>query len=195
MNFRLTFAACAAVVAAAAAAPEVQAQTMSCDDIRFTDQVLTQFPDAPNFCLDVVEKDGRPFARFNAEFVRRRGADQAVLRFRGPDGRLNSPVSVAVPEGQTIRVGGRDRRLRDLQRGDTLSVYLPSDRFELAYADSEEQFLTVAVVFFPISPAPAETAAATLPSTASPMPLIGFIGGLFIVIGAGISWMRRRIVQ
>lgn len=195
MSFRSTFAACATVVAAIAAAPEVQAQTVNCSDVQFTDRVLSQFPDAPNFCLDVVEKDGRPFARFNAEFVRRRGADEAVLRFRSADGRLNSPVSITVPEGQTVRLGGRDRRLRDLQRGDTLSVYLPSDRFELASADSDQEFVTLAIAFFPLSLAPADNSSAMLPSTASPMPLIGLVGGLFIVMGAGISWIRRRVLR
>lgn len=195
MNFRSAFAACAAVIVTIAAAPGVQAQTLSCSDIRFTDEVLRQFPDAPNFCLNVVEKDGSPFARFNAQFVRRLGADQAVLRFRDPDGRLNAPVSVPVQEGQTVRVGGRDRRVRDLQRGDTLSVYLPADRFELAYADSDEEFVRLTVVFFPISLAPAENPATTLPATASPMPLIGAIGGLFLVMGAGLSWIRRRVTH
>lgn len=192
MSLRHTFATCAAVVALMAGASQVQAQALSCSDIRFTDQVLSQFPDAPRFCLNVVEKDGSPFARFNAEFVRRRGADEAVLRFRGPDGRLNAPVTVPVPEGQTVRVGGRDRRVRDLQRGDTVSVYMPADRFELAYAESDEDFVLLTVVFFPISLAPAEGPATTLPATSSPMPMIGMIGGLFMLMGAGLSLMRRR---
>jgi LPXTG-motif cell wall-anchored protein len=42
------------------------------------------------------------------------------------------------------------------------------------------------------APAAASAAPRTLPKTASPMPLVGLLGGVSLAVGAGLTLLRRR---
>ena len=44
---------------------------LTCDDIEFTYEITSRYPDAKNACLGVVEVDGERFAKMSVELVRR----------------------------------------------------------------------------------------------------------------------------
>jgi hypothetical protein len=178
------------------AAPTVSAQqTYSCNDIEFTGRVLSKFPNANRFCTEVVEKDGKMYAHINAEYIRRSG-DRVELRFKdGQGGYHDETIWVDVPEGQRIKIGGRSITFRQLQRGDELDIYLPPDRWQIATADTHEEFVAAPVTTYEIVDEPDDMSGSYLPSTASPLPLIGLLGVLFTSLGAGLAWLRMRRVR
>jgi hypothetical protein len=176
-----------------AAPSAIAQQTYSCSDINFTGRVLSNFPDANRFCKEVVEKDGEMYAHFTAEFVRRSG-NQVELRFKNDSGGYHDETLwVDVPDGQRVKINGRNLYVRQLERGDELDIYLPSDRWEVAQYDTHEEFAAApAVATYEIVDEPDDAGSSYLPSTASPLPLIGLLGGLFTSLGAGLAWLRIR---
>jgi hypothetical protein len=190
MRKRNVLAAVTVAFAAMLFGVSAQAQTVTCDDLVFTGPLLSQFANANDYCLDVVQKDGRNFAHFEAEYVSHSGSD-VKLKVKDRVGGYSDTVSVQAPEGQRVKINGRELRIRELQRGDTLDIYVPPDRFVAVFHDTPEEFADdVDVEEWVIVPA---AAAATLPATASPMPLIGLLGVLFAALGfGGLAVSRSR---
>lgn len=172
------------------AASHESAGGLTCADLEFKSVITDVLPNANDACLGVVEIDGRPFAEFKAEIVRNRGATTRA-RFQRSDGSWTDVYEFTPDKSRTIRIGGRSYRLRDMQRGQQLNIYLPPDRFEVAVAEDDDlatvplTLVTVTVIRMP--------AAAELPTTASLLPLIGTLGGLFVALGSGLALIRRRI--
>ena len=169
------------------------AQQPSCNDLNFTGPVAREFPDARRACLDVVERDGRDFAHFQARIREVRGGT-VEAEFKMPDGTYSRPISVTPDPSARVRIQGRDYRWRDLSRGQELDVWLPPDRWEIAVPeDPGQQFAAApAVAVFVISEPTTTLAANTLPRTASPVPLVGALGALLAALGFGVAAIRRR---
>ena len=166
---------------------------LSCRDLEFTGPVAREFPQARDACIGVETRDGRPYAHFNARIRSVRG-NTVEAEFKMPDGTYSRPISVTPDPDSRVRIAGRNYRWRDLSRGQELDVWLPPDRWEIVVPeDPEAQFAAApAVAALAISePAPV-LAANTLPRTASPLPLIGATGGLFVLLGLVAAVLRRR---
>ncbi len=170
------------------AASHESAGGLTCADVEFKSMITDALPNANDACLSVVEIDGRPFAEFKAEIVRNRGATTRA-RFQRADGSWTDVYEFTPDKSRTIRIGGRSYRLRDMQRGQQLNIYLPPDRFEVAVADDDDlatvplTLVTVTAVRMP--------AAAELPTTAGLVPLIGMLGGLSVALGGSLAAIRR----
>src|SRR5690606_6162071 len=67
-----------------------------CGAVAFSDEVLEQFPKAPEACLDVISRDGQEYAVFNARLTQVRGNTMRV-RFHHPDGSLGPTTSITAP--------------------------------------------------------------------------------------------------
>jgi hypothetical protein len=169
------------------------AQAPSCNDLNFTGPVAREFPDARKACLDVVEREGKDFAHFQARIRNVRGGT-VEAEFRMPDGTYSRPITVTPDPSARVRIGGRDYRWRELSRGQELDVWLPPDRWELAVPEEPgQQFAAApAIAAFPIAEPTTTLAANTLPRTASPVPLVGALGALLVVLGVGVAALRRR---
>ena len=165
-----------------------QESTVSCSDLRFTSAITDVLPSASDACLGVVEKDGRLFAEFKAEVVRNRGRTMHA-RFQRADGSWTDAYAFNPDMSRRISIGGRNVRIRDLQRGQQLNVFLPPDRFEVAIADDDNLTTAPATVFIlTVMRAPA-----VLPSTAGPAPMFGLLGAVFVFLGGGLALIRRRL--
>lgn len=57
----------------------------TCADVIFIDEIIKAFPEAQEACLEIVQREGRTYARFTAEIVRVRGREVRT-RFELPDG-------------------------------------------------------------------------------------------------------------
>ena len=165
------------------------AQGLTCDDIEFNSNVTDQFPDVARACQEVVERDGKLYAKVVADVVRVAGRT-VTLDIKTRDG---SSIRQSFRPAAEFRVllGGTRTRVRDLVRGQEIRMYLPNDRWEVAQIEE----IDVPVITTPLvapEPEPDEDVAAALPSTASPLPLVGLGAMVFLVLGAGLTSTRRR---
>ena len=181
------------LLAGLAAAP-AHAQ-VTCDDIDFTGQISDRFPRANDACLAVVERDGRQFAKFTAEVQRVRG-NTLYAKFKLPDGSKTDTYSFDMPADARVEIGGRNYRYRDLTPKTELNVYLPEGRWEVHVPQSDDFATASAVAVATPMMASAEDESdmvAMLPKTASPVPLIGMLGGLLTSLGLLLYGIRRRL--
>lgn len=106
-----------------------------------------------------------------------------------------------IPRGASISIGGESIRLQDLQPGQQIRVYYketsegrvivlrpPASHREPPVVIDEEP---AEVVVAPDAAPQSEAMPATLPATASPVPLIGALGILLVALGASLSAFRR----
>ena len=162
------------------------AQGLTCDDIEFNSNVTDEFPDVARACLEVVERDGKLYARVVAEVVRVAGRT-VTLDIETRDG-TSIRQSFRPEAGFRVLVGGRRTMARNLVRGQEIRIYLPSDRWAVAQVEE----IDVPVITAPLLDPEPEDVAAALPSTASPLPLIGLGALVSLALGAGLTATRRR---
>lgn len=155
---------------------------LSCSDIEWSSVVTDQYPSIADACDAVVMKNDKMFARIEVEVMRVRGRT-LTFRIMNNDGSSGGTYSQTVDTSWRAKIGGRSYRARDLSRGQMLNVYMPGDRWVVIHEDDDGPDEADAIALAP---------AAVLPETASPLPLIGLLGGLFMALGAGLGVIRRR---
>lgn len=162
---------------------KVQSSTVSCADLNWSAEVLAQNPDIAAMCQTVYEKDGKLFAKTSIEVVRVRG-NTMTFRPKHVDGTLGDSRTVTLDSSWRANIAGREYRASDLMRGQNLNVYLPEDRFALAVEDDDglddADLMDIG-------------AATEMPTTASPLFLVGLAGGAFLALGGLLSGIRRRL--
>ena len=170
------------------------AQGTSCADIVFGQAITSQFPNVQSACLDVIQREGKPYAHFQARVVGVRGNEMRV-EFKRPDGTYGRTVAFDAPASARARIAGRDYRYTDLSRGQEVDVYLPADRWEIVVQeDPTANFAAPATVIAaaPIREPTPVVAAASLPTTASWLPLLGLLGLVSLALGAIMVVLRIR---
>jgi hypothetical protein len=181
-----------AVLVAGLAAGPAQAQ-LTCDDIDLKGAVVERFPRANEACLAVVERDGKPYAKFTAE-IQRVSGNSVYAKFKLPDGSKTETYRFTMPPEARVTIEGREYRYRDVMPRTDVNVYLPEDRFEVHVPHSEDFATASAVaVTTPMAAEEDDQMVAMLPKTASPVPLIGLLGGIFTGIGMLLYGIRRRL--
>ncbi len=172
----------------------MSAYAIECSELEFTGDVLNRFPNANEYCIEVAERDGKPYAHFIAEIDRVRGS-KVFVKFKKPDGEYGPAVSFEPPADFRAQIGGRSYSVRSLSRGQDLDVWVPEDDWEMAQHESAEDLVAAAeVTTFAIAEADEDdyAAAATLPRTASLWPMLGMIGGALVGLGGLLGIFRRR---
>jgi len=157
---------------------KVMSTTVTCADLNWSAEVLAINPDIAAMCQSVYEKDGKLFAKTSVEVVRVRG-NTMTFRSLHLDGTKGDSRSVTLDPSWRAKIAGREYRASDLQRGQKLNVYLPEDRFALAIEDTDD-FMVI-------------EEATEMPTTASPLFLVGMAGGAFLALGGLLSGIRRRL--
>ena len=155
----------------------------SCADLNWSADMLAANPDIAKTCQAVYEKDGKLFAKATIEVVRVRG-NRMTFRTLHTDGGKGDSRSISVDNSWRAEIGGRSYRASDLMRGQQLNVYIPEDRFALVVEDADGPDEMDMVVI--------EEEVVEMPTTASPLFLIGLAGGAFIALGGLLSGLRRR---
>ena len=161
----------------------VQSTTVTCADLNWSAEVLARNPDIAAMCQTVYEKDGTLFAKTSIEVVRVRG-NTMTFRPRHIDGTLGDSRTVTLDSSWRATIGGRQYRASDLSRGQNLNVYVPEDRFALAFEDDDG--LDDSDMMHDIEDA------TVMPTTASPLFLVGLVGGAFLALGGMLTGIRRR---
>ncbi len=156
----------------------------TCADLNWSAEVLAANPDIGISCQAVYEKNGAMFAKVSIEVIRVRG-NRMTFRPLHTDGTKGDSRSIQLDSSWRAEIGGRSYRASDLMRGQQLNVYIPEDRFALAVedADGPDEADMVAI----------EDEVVEMPTTASPLFLIGLAGGAFLALGGLLSSVRRRL--
>jgi hypothetical protein len=156
---------------------------LSCSDIEWSSAVTDQYPTIADACDGVMQKNGKLFARVKVVLQRVRGRT-LTFKIVNNDGSTGGSYSQTVETSWRAKIGGQSYRPSELSRGQHLNVYLPPDRWAIIHQDDDgpDEVDAVALV-----------AAPELPKTASFLPLMGLMGGLFLAMGAGLGAIRRRL--
>ncbi len=169
------------------------AQSAGCADVQFAPAISEQFPNIANGCLGLEMREGRTFAHFQAEILGTAG-NTIRVRFKQANGGFGPTHSLEMPADARVQIGGRSYRYRELTSGQELNVYLPPDLWEFHIPETENFAAASNVTVITPMLAQASTgAAAVLPRTASPLPLVGALGGILTLLGLGLAAVRRRI--
>jgi LPXTG-motif cell wall-anchored protein len=112
------------------------AQDLTCDDIEFAADLVADYPDVGDACLEIIEKGGERFARLHAQ-VWREGNKTMTVLYELRDGGWSSPRKVTPPEEWRASVSGQQLRVNELEKGQELNVYIREGRWEIAMADLE----------------------------------------------------------
>ncbi len=154
------------------------------DQYQATAEAEERFSQLSGSCEGIYEINGARYARA-----------QAVVRSnRGGTVRLYLPATDKTIETRPdssgrVYVGNAKYRIRDLNRGDEIGIYLSLDRF---FEDRVTQIAlaTPDASADPVVVAPVQEVAA-LPTTASPIPAIALFSGLVLTAGLFIRKFRR----
>ena len=171
------------VSAGSAMAQSGASSTVTCADLNWAAEVLAMNPDIAESCQAVYEKNGELYAKATIEVVRVRG-NLMTFRPLHTDGTMGDSRSVQLDSAWRAEIAGRSYRASDLMRGQQLNVYLPQDRFALAVSDADGLDEADLVVI--------EEEVVEMPTTASPLFLIGAVGAGFLALGGMLTGLRRR---
>lgn len=176
-----------------AGAPGIAGAQSNCEEIDWKPEMTARFPRIAESCVEVVERDGIQYAKFQAAMDRRFNDGRVKIRIFEPNGQYYA-TTVDPPPGFLADFGGRSVPFEQVPTGQRFNIYVPSDRWVIASVhEAAPEVVTAPIEAEPemvaATPAPAE---ASLPATASALPLIALFGGFLGVLGAGLSLVRRR---
>jgi len=171
------------------------AQAATCDDVVYSSSMLNSNPNIGDACLEVVEEDTTTVLKFRARVVRQ-SVNSTIVQWQLPDGSWTNPDRTYPPYGATARIGGKEVRISDLAPKQEVNVYIISEgNWTLAEASAPAAPKAAAAP----APAPKKAAPApapmprTLPKTATQVPMFALLGGLLILLGGAVSFVRTRL--
>lgn len=142
----------------------------------------TPFPAVPDETIKLG--DDREIHVYKATVISARG-NRLTVRFDHGE-----RFTYDVPPEYRFEIDGRKVRTRDLNRGDELTAYVTvSQTADHQLVQVEESAGTTSIVATTMP----EPVADMLPSTASPIPLIGLLGALSLGLGGLGFAVRRRL--
>jgi len=183
----VALAAAAGVFAQSSVDRAFTATSDNCVAVNWSAETLAKHPKIASACREVMQKDGKTYVKFEGEVKKvAKGGTEVVLDVKG-----GNTVTLNPPEGRTVYIDGKKVPVKSLRPGDTLSFYIPEDRFIATVME------TPAAPVEEIAIAPPMTAVAMtttdyseLPRTASNWPLIALFGALAIGLAAAMRTRR-----
>src|SRR5690242_10799212 len=127
MNTKTTLAVLALALAPLAAFADESAK-MSCQKgIVFSQEFLKKYPNAAKACREVIVKDGKKYARFDATVVDVK-ADAVTADFMDSYNQKVTTVTFTTTPDARVQMEGNEVKVSDLKAGDTLSFWVPESR-------------------------------------------------------------------
>jgi LPXTG-motif cell wall-anchored protein len=165
----------------------------TCRDITWKPDVLEKYPNVAAACQGVVQQGGETYAKFVGTVVQNSPAGLR-MRFKGS----NDTVLIKPPSGQKVSIAGQTFNVRDMERGQELTFYVPASRFAASLGDEPQVIQVVEILeITPIDSTTAPAAApssepATLPKTVSNLPWLAVSGAFLILCATVLALLRRR---
>jgi hypothetical protein len=100
---------------------------VECSDLKFSDEFLKRYPDAPEACIEAREYNGKRYAKYNAK-VYLNSADRTTVTLVSPAGKDLSTFSFRPAPDAMIRVNGKPTKITDFRPGETISFWVSEDR-------------------------------------------------------------------
>jgi hypothetical protein len=169
----------------------------NCDGVEWSQEALETYPNIASACQSVEERDGKSFVRFSGTVKRNEERGKRIT----VDFKDGGELTLTPPPETRLYVNDRHTRVADLQRGDELNFYIAEDRLAAQFADTQTPTAATRFVIIPIvldetveegDSEGGERMAATLPSTASSLPMLGLCGFAMLGLGALLTFSRRR---
>lgn len=164
-----------------------KATSQDCSGVQWSRETLRSYPNIGSACQAVEQRSGKTYVKFAGTLTRNadRGK-QLTIDFK--DG---GTITLSPPPDTHLYVNGRRTPVADLQRGTDLNFYVAEDRLAAQFPESDT--VTTQYVVVPIVVREqAEQVAATLPATASSLPLLAMYGFMMLGLGAVLTLRRRR---
>jgi hypothetical protein len=162
----------------------------NCVAVNWSAETLDKYPAIASACQEVMQKDGKTYVKFEGEVKKvAKGGSEVVMKMKGG----KQDLVLNPPEGRTVYIGGKKTPVKSLRPGDTLTFYVPEDRFIAAVMETP----TAPVEEIPLSAPVVEQVAMTttdysMPHTASSWPLMA-LGGVLALGFAGVLRARRTL--
>ncbi len=157
--------------------PNVYAEG-KCENIMWSPDMTQSFPQISQACVKTEERNGQTVVLVEADFIRVTGGKKNVVY----DVHLNDGTKVRNTSAINDVKVNNTIDFQELPRGYKMSIYIPTGkRFKMmeVNADITEEKLI---------------AANSLPKTATIMPTLGVLGGIFMLLGFAIRMKRSRNV-
>ena len=100
---------------------------VKCSEMHFGKAFLDKYPHAPAACQDVRVYKGKKYAKFSGK-VYLTSADSTTIQLLNVAGDPLTTFSFKPRPGQSIKINGKDVKFTDLQKGETISFWVPEDR-------------------------------------------------------------------
>ena len=147
-----------------------------------------EYPGIGSACQGVVYRNGIAYAKFNAKMVRRFNDGTVNLRVIRPDGTW-FVETFNPPDDFIVETAAGPMTFDKVPAMGDISVYVPEgERFTIVSVVEAEPEVEIVEAYVVEAPEPEPM----LPTTASPLPLIGLAGGLFVALGGLVAGIRRR---
>jgi len=169
------------------------AQDWNCADLSWSAERLESTPDIATHCLDVVERNGIPYAKLHARIIQQ-SVNSTVVEYQSPNGSWSGKQRV-FPGDFTAEIGGKTIKVQDLPVRQQVNVYVkPEDNFSYPSAAPAAAAAPAPAPAAAPAPAPApEPAPMVLPTTATQFSLFALLGGLLVLMSGIIAVVRTRL--
>ncbi len=168
----------------------VHAQGQTCSDVTFVPAIYERWPFADEACLEMVDRNGDTYARFEAEVVSQ-SPGGTYVRYTLQDGSLTPSRKADPPPGIEAYIDGKETMIKDLQVRQKVNIYLPKSAWE-----QPKPAATVAKAAPPPPPPPPPPAKPepkpVMPSTAGNAGWLAIMGGLLLLLGGAVRFARQR---
>ncbi|MBT8069500.1 MAG: hypothetical protein KJO80_03615 [Gammaproteobacteria bacterium] len=172
----------------------VSATDLTCSDVVFTPEAYAAYEFIDKACLEMVDRNGRTFAKMTARIVAQTSSATHV-RFRDANGELGPNHRSGLPRNFEILSSGKPVRLRDVAVRQEVNVYISDEFWAAPAAEVAEAVAAPAAAAAPPPPPPApepEPAPEMLPTTAGPLPWLALFGSLFLILGGALRLSRKQ---
>ena len=100
---------------------------VECSSLKFSEEFLKKYPDAPAACIEAREYNGKRYAKFNAK-VYLNSADRTTVTLQSPTGKDLSTFSFRPAPDAMIRAGGKATKVTEFRPGETITFWVSEDR-------------------------------------------------------------------
>jgi hypothetical protein len=168
-----------------------KATSRDCGGVQWSEEALRTYPTIASACQGVEQRNGKTYVKFSGTVQRNANrGKQVTVNFK--DGGM---ITLTPPAETRLYVNGKRKAVSELQRGDALNFYIAEDRLAAQFPESDAptaQYVIVPIATGDQPDSSNEQLAATLPSTASPLPLLALCGFLSMGLGAALTILRKR---
>jgi len=100
---------------------------VECSELKFSDEFLKRYPDAPAACIEAREYNGKRYAKFQAK-VYLNSADRTTVTLQSKEGKDLSTFSFRPGPDAKIRMGDKATKITAFRPGETISFWVSEDR-------------------------------------------------------------------